>query len=158
MAVMGCAFADNPLTDMTLAALLEVSDAEVAFTSLPPGGVALKPGVVKIRDLYSLSYYDNTLVEATVTGAQLRAILEHSARFYADWNQPKKQLDLISNKVFFFNCDLAAGIDYCLDLRQPAGRRVVDLRRNGHPLQDHDRVRVVVTNYRFNGGGSYHWY
>jgi 2',3'-cyclic-nucleotide 2'-phosphodiesterase/3'-nucleotidase len=151
----GCAFVDNPLTDLVLTSFLEETGADVALSAIPAGDVELPSGTIRLRHLYRLSTYDNTLVTVTLTAGQLRRILEHSATFFRTWQGQKKQIDLINPDMPYYNCDLAAGVDYEIDLRRPPGRRITRLTRQGRPLADRDEMRVVTTNYRFNGGGDY---
>ncbi|HNV71504.1 MAG TPA: bifunctional UDP-sugar hydrolase/5'-nucleotidase, partial [Candidatus Ozemobacteraceae bacterium] len=155
VAAMGCAFVDNPVTDLILQAMLEASGAEVALTALPPGSAQIPSGTVRIRDVHRLYGFDNSIVCASLTGAQLKNILEHSSRFFHGWASQTSQLQLINSEVSFFNSDLAAGIEYTIDLRQPIGTRITHLARSGKPLDPKRLVRVAVSNYRFNGGGEY---
>ncbi len=155
VAAMGCAFVDNPVTDVILQAMLESSGADVALTALPPGGAFIPSGTVCIRDVHRLYGFDNSIVLVSLTGAQLKSVLEHSSRFFHDWNHQSTQLSLINPDVAFYNCDLAAGIEYEIDLRRPVGNRITRLERFGKPLNPTQLVRIAVSNYRFNGGGEY---
>ena len=47
------------------------------------------------------------------------------------------------------------GVDYTIDLRQPVGSRVTELRFNGQPVQATDTLEVVINQYRAVGGGNY---
>ena len=47
------------------------------------------------------------------------------------------------------------GVDYTIDLRQPEGSRVTELRFNGQPVQATDTLEVVINQYRAVGGGNY---
>ncbi len=155
LSAWGAAFADNSLTELALSAMLEATGADVALTALPLGAVSIATGTITVRDLHRLVIFDNTLVTATVTGAQLRQILEHSTRFFGPWDDQDNLGDLISGDVFYFNCDVAAGVEQTIDLRRPVGQRVVSMRRKGREIGADERLRVVVANFRFNGGGDY---
>lgn len=155
LAAMGCAFVDHPVTDLVLTAMLEASQADVALSALPPGNAFIPSGTVRIRDVHRLYNFDNSIVLVSLTGTQLKEVLEHSARFFHGWQSQKTQLDLINPAVAFFNCDLAAGIEYAIDLRQPVGKRISSLTWRKKPLPPNQILRVALSNYRFNGGGEY---
>lgn len=86
-----------------------------------------------------------------VTGAQVRAWLEHAARYY----QPSHQSRLYNPEVAGHDFDLLDGVDYALDLSRPVGSRVARLTRDGHPVRDDQVFTLALSTYRLNGGGGY---
>ena len=50
---------------------------------------------------------------------------------------------LINRKVVGFNYDVAQGVEYEIDLREPEGRRIKNLRWRGKPLEDDQKLRLA---------------
>ena len=69
--------------------------------------------------------------------------------------QPRRVID---QRVPGYNFDLAAGVTYDIDLTQPFGQRIQNLKFKGQPLAPTQKLRVVTNNYRVNGGGNYTMY
>jgi 2',3'-cyclic-nucleotide 2'-phosphodiesterase / 3'-nucleotidase len=108
-----------------------------------------------VRDVAGLYVYENTLVVVELTGAAIKAALEHSAHYFRPHEPGKTAAELIDPAIPGYNFDLAEGVDYTIDLRRPLGDRIVDLTYRGAPLAPDQRLRVAINNYRHNGGGGY---
>jgi 2',3'-cyclic-nucleotide 2'-phosphodiesterase/3'-nucleotidase len=61
----------------------------------------------------------------------------------------------VNRNVAGFNFDIAQGVEYEIDLTQPEGRRVRNLRWHGKPLADEQPLRIAINNYRAGGSGGY---
>ncbi len=147
-------FADGPVLDLIHRVQRWQTEAEVSLAALPDPGASLARGPIRRRDLYRLYPYDNTLVVVELTGAELKRALEHAAEYFQTYTFEHAR-PLAEPGRPGYNFDLAEGVEYRLDLTQPAGRRVVGLSRGGAPLADDARLRVVVNSYRANGAGGY---
>ena len=115
--------------------------AEVAFMNT--GGVRtdLVPsadGSVTYGQIFAMQPFGNSLVVKTVTGSQLKTLLEQ--QFQAD--RPKM---LMPSRGFFF----------AYDERLPAGQRIVDMRLNGKAIAPAHRYRVVVNHFLAGGGDNF---
>lgn len=131
------------------------------YTDIPAGPLALR----NVADLY---IYPNTLKAVKMTGAQVREWLEMSAGAFQriDPAGPPVQ-DLLNPGFPSYNFDTIDGLTYRIDVTQPAryersgrlaeggGRRIVDLRHDGRPVDDAAEFIVVTNNYRASGGGSF---
>jgi 2',3'-cyclic-nucleotide 2'-phosphodiesterase / 3'-nucleotidase len=113
---------------------------------------------VTVRDIAALYEYENTLVTLELTGQQLKDALEHSARYFKEFQAGKSLNDLVNTQIPGFNFDVAQGVTYDLDVTKPFGQRIQSLRFNGKPLSPMQKLRVVTNNYRVNGGGGYTMY
>lgn len=131
------------------------------FTDIPAGPLSVR----HVADLY---IYPNTVKIVRLTGAQVREWLEMSAGQFNRINPagPAAQ-DLVNRSFPSFNFDTIDGVDYRIDVTQPArydrsgklvapeARRIRDLRFEGRPVRDDEVFLVVTNNYRAAGGGNF---
>ena len=146
---------DSALLDLIHRAQLEAGGADVSFTANFNFRASIPEGRITVRDIAGLYVYENTLYVIEATGAQVKAALEHSARYFRPHEEGKTAGDLIDPSIPGYNFDIAEGVSYTIDLRRPVGDRIVDLEFQGQPLAPDRVLRVAVNNYRYNGGGAY---
>ncbi len=141
---------ESALGDIVADAQLEATRAGdkgaavIAFTN--PGGVrsdiVQKPeGAVTYADVFASQPFRNQLVTLTLTGAQLKAMLEQQ------WLDPKRPRILhVSN-----------GFSYAWDNTAPAGSHVLTGRMmlHGEPIDPAKPYRVTVNNYLAVGGDGF---
>lgn len=147
-------FADGPLWDLIHAAQLEATGADVSLAALPDPAAVIPAGPVTLRDVLRVYPYENTLAVVELTGAQLKAALERSARAWAEYTFAAGR-PLLEPGAAGHNIDGAQGVTYDVDLTRPAGERIVNLARRGRLLGPEERLKVVVNSYRLNGGGGF---
>ncbi|MEU3643384.1 5'-nucleotidase C-terminal domain-containing protein [Lentzea sp. NPDC034063] len=121
---------------------------------------AIPADEVSLRDVAGLYIFDNTLVGVRMTGGQLRDFLEESARYFLQVSGPGPfSAAELSADVPDYNFDIAYGLTapltYDVDISQPVGSRIVDLRFGGEPVSDSFEFAVAVNNYRQAGGGDF---
>jgi 2',3'-cyclic-nucleotide 2'-phosphodiesterase/3'-nucleotidase len=151
-------FRDNALLDLIQRVQLEAGQGDVSMVAPFNLQARVAAGPVTVRDIAGLYIYENTLVTLQVTGAQLKAALEHSARFFKPYEAGKTPAELVDEKIPPFNFDVAEGVEYDLDISKPFGSRIQNLRFKGQPLNPAQQLRLVTNNYRVNGGGGYTMY
>lgn len=138
-----------------------VADAQLAATSTPasggaviaftnPGGIrsaiqkigdGQPTGQVTYGDLFASQPFQNKLVTVTLTGAQIKDVLEQQ------WITPGQPRILqVSN-----------GFAYSWDATKPYGERIVPDRMslNGAPIDPTAKYRVTVNNYLAAGGDGF---
>jgi 2',3'-cyclic-nucleotide 2'-phosphodiesterase/3'-nucleotidase len=160
-------YEDTPILDFiqnvqieTVEAALEGTDRAglpVLSVAAPFSRTSVFPkGDVSIRDIAGLYVYDNTLEAVEMTGAQVRAYLEETARYFGQVTTPGQVGSgaLVTTKPDY-NYDTLSGVDYELDISRPAFQRVTRLEIGGVPVADTDRFVVAVNNYRRSGGGGF---
>ncbi|MBV1850741.1 bifunctional metallophosphatase/5'-nucleotidase [Catellatospora tritici] len=155
-------FINNVQAETVAAALASTSYAGLPVLSIsaPFSRTALFPaGDVKIKDVAGLYIYDNTLEAVVLTGAEVRAYLEYSAKYFRTF-APGETVDpaVISDPaVPDYNYDTLSGVDYDIDISKPVGQRIVALYHGGTttPVADADQFVVAVNNYRRSGGGGF---
>ncbi|AZR72096.1 hypothetical protein BBF96_01025 [Anoxybacter fermentans] len=126
----------NLITDIMLA----YCDADLVMTN--GGGIraSIAKGDITIGDIYTVLPFDNTLVVLELTGAQIKAALEHGVRKY-----PKQ------NGGFLH----VAGMTYAFDPNRPAGDRIVEVKIRGKDLDLNKIYRVATNDFLAAGGDGY---
>jgi 5'-nucleotidase len=141
---------ESPLGDIIADAQLAATSSEqdggakIAFTN--PGGVrsdiAMKPdGTVSYGDVFAAQPFRNQLVTLTLTGAQIKAMLEQQ------WLDPKRPRILHASKGFAYAWDNAAANDH----RVIAERMTLD----GARIDPEKTYRVTVNAYLAAGGDGF---
>lgn len=146
---------DTALIDAIQKVQLDYAKADVSFASSFNTRVRVARGPMTVRDLAALYLYDNTLYAVEGTGRMVREALENSARYYLTCDGDCSNEHLINQRMAGFNYDMAEGVEYEIDLAQPAGHRIRNLRWHGKPLADDQPLRIAVNNYRAGGSGGY---
>lgn len=129
------------IADSQLAATRSVG-AQIAFMNLFGVRTGLVPGEggqVTFGDLYAVQPFGNTLITQTMTGAEIKAVLEQGF----DTNGPNQVLTP------------SAGLTYRYDLSRVIGDRVSDLMLDGKPLDSAANYRVTTNNFLAQGGDSF---
>jgi len=149
-------YEDSALVDAIHEVQLHYSGADVSLTALFQPRVRVAAGAVTAREVAALYVYDNELYAVEGNGRMLREALENAARFFRTCPDPAcEKGPLLDPAVRGYNYDMAQGVEYELDLTQPAGRRVRGLRFRGAPLRDDQPLRIALNNYRAAGSGRY---
>jgi len=142
-------------TDTVTAALAGTAYAGLPVLSIaaPFSRTALFPaGQVKIKDVAGLYIYDNTLEAVVLTGAEVKAYLEYSAKFFVTLapGAPVDPATISDPAVPDYNYDVISGVDYDIDISRPIGDRIT---LTG--VAPDTRYVVAVNNYRRSGGGNF---
>jgi 2',3'-cyclic-nucleotide 2'-phosphodiesterase/3'-nucleotidase len=151
----GCHFQDSAIIDLIQRVQLEAGKADVSMAACFNPSARIPKGSVTVRDIAGLYEYENTLVTLELTGQQLKDALEHSARYFKEYQAGKSLNDLVDNRIPGYNFDVAQGVSYDIDLTKPVGQRIQNLKFKGQPLSPTQKLRVVTNNYRVNGGGGF---
>ncbi|MEU4427271.1 5'-nucleotidase C-terminal domain-containing protein [Actinoplanes sp. NPDC024001] len=147
-------------TDTVTAALAGTEYATLPVLSIaaPFSRTAVFPrGDVKIKDVAGLYIYDNTLEAVVMTGAEVKAYLEYSAKYFVTLapGAPVNPETISDPAVPDYNYDVFSGVDYDIDISQPVGSRITRLQLGGADVAADARFVVAVNNYRRSGGGSF---
>ncbi|MFJ6169392.1 bifunctional metallophosphatase/5'-nucleotidase [Micromonospora orduensis] len=139
----------------------QYADLPVLSQASPFSRTAVFPaGDVKIRDVAGLYVFDNTLEAVVLSGAEVRAYLEYSAKYFRTL-APGAPVDTeqISDSptVPDYNYDVISGLDYDIDISRPVGQRITRLVLPGTdtPVDDNAQFVMAVNNYRRSGGGNF---
>ena len=101
------------------------------------------PGRLTMRDLLSILPFKNKMVKVEVTGATLRAALEHGVSRSAEDSQPG-------------GFPQVSGIQFSFDASRKPGSRLVDVKVNGRPLDDNKKYTLATSSFvALDGGDGY---
>lgn len=124
--------------------------AQVALNN--PGGVrsGIADGPISVAEVYELLPFGNTLVTLPLSGAELVKVLEEAVSYQVSRYGP----DLRAPYVY------VSGIAFVIDLGNPSGLRVRDVRVKGPggayaPIAASERYQVVVNSFMAAGGDRY---
>jgi len=143
---------DTPLIDFILEVERRAAGAQLASTAAFSLEASLAAGPITVARLSALYPYDNTLRAVRISGAQLRAYLEQSARYYRRNADGSVGVD---PDIPGFNYDIVAGVDYTIDVSKPFGERITTLEFGGRPVAPTDTFTMALNNYRQTGGGGF---
>ena len=146
----------NPLANFVNEVQRQATGAQVSTCAMPNEYKGL-PQEVTIRDVVSTYIYSNTLVVLGMDRTTLKNYIERSAEYFTlDENGRIILGELFTRpKVQHYNYDYFSGIDYVIDVRRPAGERVISIRLNGHEMLTDEAVSVCVNSYRYGGTSGY---
>ncbi len=145
---------DNAMLDLIHKVQLEITGADISIAAMLPAVPPVwKKGPIKVRDVYSLYIYDNTLWVKEVTGKDIKNALESSYMYYNTYDFGKTDTLLVNPNFKVYNFDTLQGMNYVIDTSKPVGSRVVSLTYKGKPVTDGQQFKLAVNNYRGNGGG-----
>jgi 2',3'-cyclic-nucleotide 2'-phosphodiesterase/3'-nucleotidase len=153
-----CRFRDSAIIDLIQRVQLEAGKADVSMAACFNPDARIPKGPVTVREIAGIYEYENTLVTLELTGRQLKDALEHSARYFREYQPGKNLADLVDQRIPGYNFDMAEGVSYELDVTKPFGQRIQNLKFKGRPLDPSQKLRVVTNNYRVNGGGGFTMY
>lgn len=125
-------------------------------------------GPLAIKDVSDVYPYPNSLRVVMVDGATLREWLERSASIFRriDPSQSGEQ-SLLGSAFACYNFDVINGVDYAIDVAEPArydesgalvapgAHRIHDLMFKGALVDPNQSFLVVTNNYRAGGGGGF---
>ena len=126
-------------------AFRKATGADIGFTN---GGsvradALIGPGMLTQRDLLSILPFKNKLVKIEVTGATLRAALEHGVSRSAEDSEPG-------------GFPQVSGVQFSFDASRSPGARLVDVKVNGLPLDDAKKYTLTTTTFiALDGGDGY---
>ena len=134
-----------------------IADAQLAATSAPDKGAAVislmnlggvrealtrrASGEVTYGDVFTVQPFSNNLVTLTLTGDQIRRVIE-------------QQFRTTTRDEFL---QVSKGFSYSWDAQRPIGSRVLpeSLKLNGQPLDPKADYRVTISSFLVSGGDSF---
>jgi 5'-nucleotidase len=135
---------ETNVADFIADAFRRVTGADVALIN---GGsiradLTYDPGELTKRDVASLSPYPDTVLKLSVTGATIRAALEHGVARSAEDLEPGRFPQV-------------SGMRYTFDASRPVGARIREVTVAGVPLDDAKTYTLATTGFVVHGGDGY---
>ena len=131
---------ESLLGDLVCDAARQAADAEIAFQNV--GGIRadIPTGKITLEQVFTTFPFDNQLIAMSLTGAQIRDILERS--IHRDGS--------IGLHV--------SGVRVTYDLQRPNGSRVVDAAVGDRPLDARKVYRVATNDFLAAGGDRFGYF
>ena len=138
------------IADSQLAATKGPDSGAAVIALMNPGGIradlpdstSIKPdNTVTYGDVFTVQPFGNTLTTLTLTGAQLKAVLEQQ------FDNPAAG----QNRIL----QISAGLKYTWTASAAAGSRVSDLTLNGTAIDPAGKYRVTENSFLADGGDGF---
>ncbi len=136
---------ETNMADFIADAFRQATGADVALVN---GGsiradTTIEPGIMTKRDVLSMLPFNNKVVKMQLTGAVIRAALEHGVASIGVEAQPGRFPQV-------------SGLRYEYDARRKPGARLNSITINGKPLDDRQTYTLATTSYvAIDGGDGY---
>ena len=141
----------TPLVNWMNAVQRQKTGAQLSATSVFRLESGIPEGDISRGAIAGIYPYENTLKAIRITGAQLRVYLEQSAKYYT----LKDGKIGIDPAIAGYNFDIVSGVAYDIDLSQPVGSRIRNLRYKGADVAPADSFTMALNSYRATGAGGY---
>jgi 5'-nucleotidase len=103
----------------------------------------ISPGPLTKREVLSILPFKNRVIKLELTGALLRAALEHGVARSAEDKEPGRFPQV-------------SGMRFTFDARRPAGSRITELTVKGRPLDEKKKYTLATSDYiGIDGGDGY---
>jgi len=131
---------ETNLGDFVADVMRQTAGAEA--TIINGGGIrtGLAQGKITVKDIYAMLPYDNYLVAISLTGAQVKAALEHGVASLEEHSGSFPQV---------------SGLTFTYSRSAPAGFRVKEVTVGGQPLDAQKEYVVATHDYLVAGGDGY---
>jgi 2',3'-cyclic-nucleotide 2'-phosphodiesterase / 3'-nucleotidase len=167
-------FGDSPFVDLIHKIQLDISEADISFAAPLTFNTQIEKGIILAKDMFKLYKYENLLYTMSLSGEEVKNILEFSGdkwfnsmtdandnllRFEREDTGELKWSERSNSPMLeerFYNFESAAGINYTIDVSKPLGDRVKILfMNNGDKFDSTKFYKVALNSYRGNGGGGH---
>lgn len=129
---------ESALGDLIADELRGTMEADVGFESSGSIRADISQGNISWGDLYTVQPFAGTVLSMTLTGDQIRRVLEQQ------WQDPLPPHNL-----------MVSGLVYTYDAARPAGGRVKDVKIHGLPLDLNATYTAATVDFLAGGGDGY---
>lgn len=126
----------SALGNLLCDAMREAVGAEIAFHNRTGIRADLPAGTARLRQMYQLSPFGNTIVTMELTGAEIVELVDHM------FEAPRMFLE-------------TSGLAVEFDATAPAGKRILSASVGGKPIEAARRYRVATNNFLARGGDGH---
>ncbi|MDD0824952.1 bifunctional UDP-sugar hydrolase/5'-nucleotidase [Mannheimia sp. AT1] len=144
---------DTGMSSFITDAQLHYSKADVVSFAFDYETVRLDKGPIKKKDIiYNYRYAGGDVTVYELTGKQLKQYMEWSADYF-DTIQPgdkEYRYNEVRGKSKYVTFDIFGGVSYNVDLRNPSGSKITELKlADGKAITDDMKLKVGMNSYRF---------
>jgi 2',3'-cyclic-nucleotide 2'-phosphodiesterase (5'-nucleotidase family) len=150
----GSRFGPSAAISLIHAAQFDATGAQLSAAAAFTTDLTMGPEEITLGQVTQLYPYENALYLVEISGADLKAFLEHSARYFEEMDMDSNT-PIINRSWPGFNFDMIDGATYRIDLSRPVGSRIIDLQVAGRAVGDSDVFTMAVNSYRAEGGGGF---
>jgi len=143
---------DTPLIQYVTDVMRRQAHADLAATPVFDLRTKLELGPITNAEVFGLYPAEYTLRAVRISGSALTAYLEQSARYFYSDTTGRVAVNALASPL---NYDIVGGAQYSIDLTQPPGRRIRDLRVGGRAVQPTDSFTLALSSFRQSGGGNF---
>ena len=143
---------DSPLIQYVTDVMKRKARADLASTTVYDLRIKVETGPITNGQVFGLYPPEYTLRAVRISGVGLVTYLEQSARYFYSDTTGRVAVNALASPL---NYDVVGGAQYSIDLSQPPGRRIRDLKVGGRPVQPTDSFTLALSSYRQSGGGSF---
>ncbi|ACL16233.1 bifunctional metallophosphatase/5'-nucleotidase [Methanosphaerula palustris] len=129
---------ESALGDLIADELRGTMEADIGFESAGSIRADITQGNISWGDLYAVQPSSGTVLSMTLTGDQIRQVLEQQ------WQEPLPPHNL-----------MVSGLVYTYDTTRPAGNRVTEVKVHDRPLDLNATYTVATVDYLLSGGDGY---
>ena len=152
----------HPFIELVNQVQLHETGADFSAMAIPNENFKFFTGDVTRQDLLLAYPFYNLVAKVTVTGQELREILEFDLNYLVLDDQGQIQVNptYIAPKPQHYNWDYYSGVKVTADLTRPVGNRIVELldQRSGQPIVPDQAYTLALSQDRAVGGGDYRWF
>lgn len=140
---------DTAMMDLINNVQMKNAGADVSMAALFDAASNLTAGDFRKRDGVKVYKFDNTLFGVKVTGKQLKNAMEAQAgNFFNQYKSGDVTISFNPNMRLYLY-DMFQGVNYDIDISEPAGSRIKNVTFKGEPLKDDQVLVLAVNNYRY---------
>ncbi len=137
------------LVDLINDVQLYYSGAQISAAALFKDTSNWRTGKIMKKNLADIYLHSNTLYKVRIKGWQLKKYMEWSAGYFNQLG-PDDLTVSFNPEMRGYLYDMFAGVDYDIDISQPAGNRIRNLvlSSNKQPIRDDEEYTIALNNYR----------
>ncbi|AHG85570.1 Ser/Thr protein phosphatase [Bibersteinia trehalosi USDA-ARS-USMARC-190] len=144
---------DSGLSSFIHDVQLHYSGADVVSFAFDYETVRQPKGEIKKKDIiYNYRYAGGDVTVYELTGKQLKQYMEWSADYFDTIQAGDKdyRYNDVRGKSKYVTFDLFGGVSYKVDLRNPSGSKITELKlADGTPINEEAKYKVGMNSYRY---------
>lgn len=137
---------ETPVIQLINRVQLLNSGAEVSATSLIRENCNIPMGNITYGTICGIYKFDTKLYVVEVTGEQLKEYMEWTASAYNQLKEGDVSISF-STDIPGYQHDFFSGVTFNIDLKQPIGKRIIDLKLKGELVKKGQIIKLAVSDY-----------